>query len=154
VRKRVGIWIAASAAAGAVAVGVPLGVAATARPGTSWPVITASRTQAPPGSWITLRGSGFRPHRELVIEECSRSFMIVPQGRCTTANAVRVRAGRDGGFTVRFRVSTCPGRYGAGSPVPARCYLGVPTARGVDTVRLRYSIRIQVPWHVAAGQWG
>jgi len=99
----------------------------------------------------TLTGSGFKRHKKLRIWECSARSWVVPKQICNHRNAVTVRTGSRGGFTVKFKALVCPAASSSAAPTASarkgfsrRCFVGVPTPSGVDVVILVGATRITV----------
>jgi hypothetical protein len=80
-----------------------------------------------------LTGTNFKPSTSLTVKECGQKNWIVPQNPCDSTNSIVVETNTRGQFKSVFTVQTCPG----GTPGFAeKCYMGVPTPSGVDTITL------------------
>jgi hypothetical protein len=141
-------------ASAAIVVGVGAGAvsaAAAAAPGGG---VTAARhgprIVAKPDSVMvnrrtTLTGSGFRRHKKLTILECSARNWVVPAQVCNHRNAIKIRTNAHGGFRVKIKVLVCPSiRKAVPAGFSKRCFVGVPTIRGVDTETLVGAVKITV----------
>lgn len=97
---------------------------------------------AKPGSVMvntstTLTGTGFKPHRRLVIQECSLRNWVVPQRVCNHPNTVKVRTDAHGRFTVTFKALVCPkSKHVQPAGFSRTCWVGVPVIQGIDTEHL------------------
>ena len=93
-----------------------------------------------------LTGTGFKPRSNLTVEECSTKTWIAPQNPCATSNVIHVRTNQAGYFKHAMTAKVCPSNgppHAQGSNRPShpqgfaqRCYVGVPTGRGVDEIVL------------------
>jgi len=110
------------------------------------PTIVAKPDSVMVNRSTTLTGSGFKPHKKLTIWECSAKFWLVPQQVCNHRNAVIARTNSHGGFIVKMKVLVCPVLNSAVAPAgfSRRCFVGVPTIRGIDAVELVGAVRITV----------
>jgi hypothetical protein len=93
----------------------------------------------------TLTGTGFLAKTKLTIEECSKTFWIVPQNPCVHTNKISVLTDGHGRFTRQFRVELCGGKRGP-FPTSQICYIGDPHPEGIDTVRLLGAAKITVTY--------
>ena len=156
--------LVAGAAAGAVSVaaaaapsGHPVVTGVGRIPARQRPKIVAKPDSVMVNHKTTLTGSGFKRHKKLTIVECSARMWVVPKQICNRRNALTVRTSARGRFRVRFKVLVCPAASSAlagsgpaaSGPAAARgfsrrCFIGVPTIRGVDTEELLGAARITV----------
>jgi len=147
-----GVGVGAASAAAAAAPGAHPVVTGVGRiPAKHRPKIVAKPDSVMVNKKTTLTGSGFRRHKKLTIVECSATAWVVPKQICNHRNAVTVRTSARGRFTVRFKVLVCPAASSSAALPPAgargfskRCFVGVPTPRGVDVVILVGAARITV----------
>jgi hypothetical protein len=131
-----------------VATGVAGGLALALLPvtmagATPRPHITAHPNSVMVNTDTALAGTHFQPHTTLTLSECSEKNWIVPQNPCNTTNTVTVTTDAKGRFLTPFKVETCP----APTVPPGfaeRCYIGVATPSGIDTVELVGAVRITV----------
>lgn len=87
-----------------------------------------------------LIGTHFGAHQTLTLAECSETHWIAPQDPCDS-NTVTVTTDAKGRFATTFLVKTCPGVVAGTSE---KCYVGVPTPTGVDTIELLAAAKITV----------
>jgi hypothetical protein len=102
------------------------------------PTITAHPDNVMVNTTTKLVGRGFAKGATLHIAECASTTWVVPASPCDTANAITVTTNRMGKFTATFTVQACPTSTAADTPgLSARCYIGVPSPSGIDTVSLQ-----------------
>ena len=109
------------------------------------PAITANPNNLMVNTNTTLTGRHFPPTSSLRLVECSRITWVVTQKPCDTNNTVTVTTNATGHFTTPFKAELCPGGTRVG-PTAVRCYIGVPTPSGKDTVTLRAAVPITVTY--------
>jgi hypothetical protein len=134
-RARTGVLVAAAilAAAAPAALAVPAGAATTTPP-----VITAHPDDVMVNATTKLVGAGFAAHATVHIAECGATSWVVPNSPCDTSNTVTVRTNGKGKFKVTFTVQACDATSTTGpGDLSMRCYIGVPTPTGIDTVELQ-----------------
>ena len=138
--------LALAASAAALAPGaLPATTAGAATTGP--PVIVAHPDSVMVNTTTKLVGRGFARHTTLHVEECASTTWVVPTDPCDTANSITVTTNRMGKFTATFTVRTCPTSATTGpGGLAFRCYLGVPTPSGIDTVSLQPSTAIVVTY--------
>jgi len=132
---RTGILAATAvlAVAGPTALAAPAG-AATSTP----PVITDHPDDVMVNTTTKLVGSGFAKHASVEVEECGATSWVVPSNPCDTTNSVTVKTNGKGKFKVTFTVQACESSDTSGTAgLSMRCYIGVPTPTGIDTVALQ-----------------
>ena len=102
------------------------------------PVIVAHPDNVMVNTATKLVGRGFAKHATIHVEECASTTWVVPTSPCDTAHAVTVTTNRMGKFTVTFTVRACP-TTATTDPggLAFRCYIGVPSPTGIDTVALQ-----------------
>jgi len=116
----------------------PLAAAATPASAVSAapPKITAHPRSLMVDTFTTLTGRNFTPDTSITLAECSSTNWVVEvQNPCDTTNTVTLTTDAAGGFATGFQAQLCPGGKRVG-PTAVRCYIGVPTTSGIDTVRL------------------
>jgi hypothetical protein len=134
-------WCGAVVAIGAAA---PATVASAARTAPK-PTITATPSSVMVNGHARLVGKHFAPHAVLALRECGRTFWLVPEDPCNTANAVSVRTNARGAFALQFKVELCP-EGAQGEHVTERvCYVGALES-GEDTQMLLGAARITVTY--------
>ncbi len=102
------------------------------------PTIAAHPDNVMVNTTTRLVGRGFAKHTTLHIEECASTTWVVPASPCDTGNAITVTTNRMGKFTATFTVQACPTSTTPGTGgLSARCYIGVPSPSGIDTVSLQ-----------------
>jgi hypothetical protein len=108
--------------------------------------ITATPNNLMVNTKTTLTGRHFPPVTTLRLVECSRTtWVVVAQHPCDTNNTVTVTTSDTGHFTTPFKAELCPRATRVG-PTAVRCYIGVPTPSGKDTVTLRAAVPITVTY--------
>jgi len=90
-----------------------------------------------------LVGKNFQPSTSLTVKECGLKNWVVPQNPCDSTNSIVVTTNSHGGFKSAFTVQTCT--TGTENPgFSEKCFIGVPTPTGVDTITLVGAVRITV----------
>ncbi len=111
--------------------------------GTGKPHITAHPNNVMVNTATELIGTHFQPSTTLTVKECGLKNWIVPQNPCDSSNSIVVTTNAQGAFKSSFIVETCT--TGSGDPgFSQRCYIGVPTPNGIDTITLVGAVRITV----------
>jgi hypothetical protein len=117
--------------------------ATSASAGTGKPHITAHPNNLMVNTATELIGKNFQPSTTLTVKECGLKNWIVPQNPCDSTNSIVVTTNAQGGFKSSFTAQTCT--TGSGQPgFSEKCYIGVPTPSGVDTITLVGAVRITV----------
>jgi hypothetical protein len=135
-------FLAVAAAALTLSTGLLLGgaLAASAQVAghSATPKIVARPDNLMVNTTTVLTGSGFKPKTKLTIKECSQQTWVVPLKVCNNPNTVRVTTNARGRFKVKFTALVCPESRRGGIPAGFRrkCFVGVPTIQGIDTVTL------------------
>jgi len=134
--------------AAAALLAVPLVAVATPASAVSVtpPTITAVPNNLMVNTFTTLTGKNFAPHKSITLKECSvKNWVVEVANPCDTTNAVTLTTGAKGGFTTRFQAQLCPNGTRVG-PTAVRCFIGVPTPSGVDTIKLVGAVKIIVTY--------
>ncbi len=109
------------------------------------PQIKAHPRRAMVGSTVTIRGKGFPANQTIPLSECGRTFWIVPEQPCNTANETTVKTNKKGAFETTFHVEVCPDSETGRGPTEKICYIGEPVP-GEDTVSLLGPAQIGVSY--------
>jgi hypothetical protein len=113
---------------------------------TTSPHITATPNNAMVNSEVTLAGHRFPPHQQLRLRICDAKTWVVTQKPCSKG-AIHVTTGAQGRFTTTWKAALCPRADWPGHPVTEeRCYIGVPTPNGVDTIALVGHVKVIVTY--------
>jgi hypothetical protein len=139
-RTRPTFRVVATLAGGLTLAMVPVTLAGA----TPTPHISAHPNSVMVNTDTTLVGKHFQPDTSLTLAECSQKNWVAPRNPCNTTNTVTVTTDTKGGFDTGFKVETCPGGVNKGPGFSERCFIGVPTPSGVDTVDLVGAVRITV----------
>jgi hypothetical protein len=91
-----------------------------------------------------LYGKNFAPSTTLTVKECAEKNWIVPQDPCDSTNSVTVTTNAEGQFRTKFTVQTCSSGSDVSPGFSEKCFIGVPTPSGVDTISLVGAARITV----------
>jgi hypothetical protein len=117
---------------------------ASAGASTGSPHITAHPNNLMVNTSTHLIGKNFDPSTTLTVEECAEKHWIAPQNPCDSTNSVVVTTNSHGQFKSPFTVQTCSSGTGSAPGFAEKCYIGVPTPNGVDTITLLGAARIVV----------
>jgi hypothetical protein len=93
---------------------------------------------------MKVTGRNFPANTKVTIEECSRTFWVVPQNPCATANVLRVITNSKGHFSHTMIAEVCPGGTTKSPGFSETCYVGEPVPKGIDTVALLGAAQITV----------
>jgi len=143
-RTRILAGAAAVLALGGTASAIAMSAASARTDTAQGPHIVARPDSVMVNTSTTLHGSGFGPHRKVLLWECSVRTWVVPMKVCRQRNAVTVRTNANGRFTVKFTVLVCPKPPAALAGFSRTCYIGEPKIQGVDTVTLIGAAKITV----------
>jgi hypothetical protein len=127
------------------AAGGSLAALAQARPRAKAPRITARPDNLMVRGHTTLKGSRFPPNAAIELRECGRTFWIVPEEPCNSANTIFVRTDAHGRFVTSFLVELCPEGMPGKVVTERTCYIGEPQP-AEDSVTLLGATRITVTY--------
>jgi len=110
------------------------------------PRITAHPNNLMVNTFTTLTGTNFTPNTSIMVTECSATHWVVEVANpCDTTNTITLTTDAKGGFTTGFQAQLCPNGKRV-VPNGVRCYIGVPTPSGIDTVKLVGAAKIIVTY--------
>ena len=139
-------YLLGGAAAALLAVPLVAGATPASAVSAAPPKIIAHPKNLMVNTFTTLTGRNFAPDTTINLTECSATNWVVEvQNPCDTTNTVTVTTDTKGGFTTGFQALLCPNGKRV-LPNGVRCYIGVPTPSGIDTVRLVGAAKIIVTY--------
>ena len=111
---------------------------------TSSPHISAHPNNLMVNTATNLVGKNFAPSTTYTVKECGSKNWIVPQNPCDSTNSIVVTTNRHGQFKSSFTAQTCPSGGDSSPGFAQKCFIGIPTPSGVDTMNLVGAVRITV----------
>ena len=109
------------------------------------PQISASPNHLMVNQMTTLHGEGFAPKATVQLKECASTGWIVVLHPCVAGSKLSVVTKADGSFTTSFVAKVCSGTP-VGPATARRCFVGVPTPSGVDTMSLVGAVKLIVSY--------